>query len=595
MDKTFNKILKTLFFVFAICFIVFVAVVFVKGLCARTAHVSRLNDGWMSEDGEAVVLPEKMEVPAGRGMTLSRRLPVIFDAGISICFRSSQQEVRVWLDGQMLYQYRCPMGQLLSHAAPGKWNFIDIPEGSGRSVLDIEMVSPYKAYSGVFSDIYYGDSLMLYTAVYEWSLPVLMLSVLMLVFGMFLCSVYLLVNRYMNVSNILWMGMVLILFGIWSLMEAEPMSWPMGFERYVTTITCWAFMLIPIPFIFYLQKEWKGAGQRGLSILAVLSILNIVGCNLLQFTGVRDLMEMSYPTHALVIAAVIYGCVWEVRRFLIAEVSGRRFRFGIAVFFYGSVIMELVLHYCMDFYYTGTVLRGGTLIFAWGLTIVTVLEIAEHLSRDAQTQEQLQKSRVKLMMRQMQPHFLYNSLYAIQALCYTEPREAANAIVLFSKYLRANMECLDHDELISSSKELEHIENYIKIQKMCFGDELAFEKHWTAKPFQIPPLTIQPFVENAIRHGIRKRRGRGTVILSSRDEGCDVVVTVEDDGVGYDVSAPLPEDGFHSTDNVRFRLETLVGATVLVESEPGRGTRVTIRIPARRNREEQGNSATLKI
>lgn len=557
-----------------------------KGLYARTAQIAKLNDRWSRDDGKMFALPEKARVPAGQVVSFYRELPGIFAKETLICFRSFQQEVKVSLDGTIIHSYERPEGQFLSHAAPDHWNFITIPADSAGSVLEVQVVSPYASYSGNLGEVYYGDAEVLYPAVYERSMP--MLSMLMLVIGGFLCAVYLLANRLINMPSILWLGLLLILFGIWSLLEAGSMVWSFGVEKYVTTLTCWTYMLIPIPFLFYLQQEWKEGAQKGASILVILVFINIVVSNLFQITGVCDLMELTFLSDVLVIIVMLYGCAWEIRRFQTVKVPYRVFRLGIAAFFYICVIAEVIMYYVLKFYHSRVILRIGIVIFVVGLSVDAVRGIADRLNENVQIQEQLQKSRMKLMIRQMQPHFLFNSLYAIQALCYTAPREASDAIVLFSNYLRANMNCLDNDGLISSDKELEHIENYIKIQRMCFGSELIFRKHWRAEHFQIPPLTIQPFVENAVRHGIRKRKGTGTVVLSSYDDGEDTVVTIEDDGVGYDVDAPLSENGFHSTGNVRFRLEQLVGAVVKVESEPGRGTRVTIRIP-KKDRHRVGN------
>lgn len=570
-----KKILKSVFLILAVFFIIFTTYAAVKGWNVRTAQISKLNDGWSCNAGGVVVLPGKIKVPARHPVSIWRELPGDFDSETLVCFRSFQQEVTVRLDENIIYSYKSPAGQLLSHAPPGRWNFIKIPADSAGAVLKIEVVSPYAVFSGRLGEVCYGDAEVLYMAVYEQSMPVL--GVLMLVLGVFLCAAYFVVKKLIHLPSILWLGLFLILFGIWSLLEARQL----GLEKYVTTFTCWAYMLIPIPFLFYLQREWKGGAQTGAGVLVVLSFVNIVVCNLLQIAGVYDLMELMFLTDVLVVVVVVYGCVWEIRRFCAVEAPYRKFRLGIAVFFYVSVIIEVLLRYVLDFYNTRVVLRVGVVIFACGLSIDAVMEIADRLSKDMQIQEQLQKNRMKLMIRQMQPHFLFNSLYAIQALCYTAPMEAADAVVLFSNYLRANMNCLDNDGLIFSDKELEHIENYIKIQQMCFGSELIFKKYWTAERFQIPPLTIQPFVENAVRHGIRRRKGTGTVVLRSYNDDADTVVTIEDDGVGYDVDAPLPESSFHSTENVRFRLERMVGATVKVESVPGRGTRVTIRIPAK--------------
>ena len=112
-----------------------------------------------------------------------------------------------------------------------------------------------------------------------------------------------------------------------------------------------------------------------------------------------------------------------------------------------------------------------------------------------------------------------NTLSSIQELCYTDPEQAADAIVTFSTYLRTNIDFLGLREPVSFDKEYRYICDYMKIEEMRFGEELCFFTDVDTTDFKIPALTIQPLVENAVRHGIRGRVGRGTVFLSVHRSG----------------------------------------------------------------------------
>ena len=175
------------------------------------------------------------------------------------------------------------------------------------------------------------------------------------------------------------------------------------------------------------------------------------------------------------------------------------------------------------------------------------------------------------MAGQMQPHFLSNTLVSIQELCYTDPEQAADAIVTFSTYLRANIDFLGLREPVPFEKEYRYLCDYMKIEKIRFGDDLRFVEDVETMAFKIPVLTIQPLAENAVRHGIRGRSGKGTVSLSVKRDGEDIYIVVKDDGVGFDPSSV----NARSLENVGTRIREING-DLMVRSEVGRGAEISI-------------------
>jgi LytS/YehU family sensor histidine kinase len=189
------------------------------------------------------------------------------------------------------------------------------------------------------------------------------------------------------------------------------------------------------------------------------------------------------------------------------------------------------------------------------------------------------EQRIQIMMTQIQPHFLYNTLATIRSLCMRSPETAARTIDRFSKYLRQNLDTLNQPELIPFSQELEHVKIYTEIEMLMFpyihihydiGDDC----------FMLPPLTVQPLVENAIRHGVRAREiGQIDIIVRKGEDGHTIVIA--DNGLGFDPAAIDAAEGRHiGISNVRERLEKQCGGTLVVESRQGEGTTVTVFIPA---------------
>ena len=184
------------------------------------------------------------------------------------------------------------------------------------------------------------------------------------------------------------------------------------------------------------------------------------------------------------------------------------------------------------------------------------------------------------MLSQIQPHFLYNALTSIYQLCEVDPPTAQKAVGYFSKYLRRNMASLSERKPIPFEEELRHVESYLKLEKLRYGDKLQVIYDVVSTDFAIPALTVQPLVENAVKHGIGKKKSGGVITIMTRETPEAHVITVTDTGVGFDPEKPK-QDGQHhlGLKSVRDRLTTMSGGRLEVASVPGQGTTVTISIP----------------
>ncbi len=195
------------------------------------------------------------------------------------------------------------------------------------------------------------------------------------------------------------------------------------------------------------------------------------------------------------------------------------------------------------------------------------------------------EQRIQIMMTQIQPHFLYNTIATIRALCRTDADKAGEVAEKFGDYLRQNLESLDSDGLIPFRKELEHTRIYAKIEMVRF-DNIRVEYDIQDDRFYLPPLSVQPLVENAIRHGVRIR-DEGIVRISTWRGEDSHEIAVWDNGTGFDVSELNSAYSSHiGIRNVRERIEGMCNGTLQVKSRQGEGTIVTITIPVT-GKEEQ--------
>lgn len=202
-------------------------------------------------------------------------------------------------------------------------------------------------------------------------------------------------------------------------------------------------------------------------------------------------------------------------------------------------------------------------------------------------QEESQR-RYELLHSQIEPHFLYNTLSTISALCYMDgSMKAKNAIDKFATYFRENLDTMGKERTIVFEKELEHIKTYLWFEQLRFEDALNVEYDILVSDFSIPSLSIQPLVENAIKHGIRMKKGGGTVCIQTRELSEEYQIIVSDDGVGYEVGT-IPEDGRSHTgiENIKARLHLICDGTCEIESKNGQGTTVTVHIPKERGEAE---------
>ena len=217
-----------------------------------------------------------------------------------------------------------------------------------------------------------------------------------------------------------------------------------------------------------------------------------------------------------------------------------------------------------------------------GLTVSTlVIYTSIYLKKE----KLIESQQNALMISQINPHFIYNTLSTIASMCDIAPTQAKQLTIDFSKYLRQNLNNMSSDILIPFEQELEHIECYLKIEKARFRENLNVIYSIQCKDFLIPPLTIQPLVENAVKHGVTKKANGGTIKISTYEEKKHYIIEIIDDGAGYDTSVPPSDNRAHvGLQNVKSRVMSLCRGDLTVKSTFDVGTRVTIEIPKKKRR-----------
>ncbi|MBR1659684.1 MAG: histidine kinase, partial [Oscillospiraceae bacterium] len=192
-------------------------------------------------------------------------------------------------------------------------------------------------------------------------------------------------------------------------------------------------------------------------------------------------------------------------------------------------------------------------------------------------QREIANQRASIMVLQMRPHFIYNTLTSIYCLCSQDPKLAQRIVMDFTTYLRKNFTAVASARPIPFSSELEHTRAYLSVEQARFPSSLRVEYDTPHTWFRVPPLTLQPIVENAVKHGRDPCAGLFTISIRTRKTDSGTEIVVADNGRGF---SPGDDSDEHiALKNIRQRLALMCGGSLTITANDGGGTVVTITIP----------------
>jgi two-component system LytT family sensor kinase len=285
----------------------------------------------------------------------------------------------------------------------------------------------------------------------------------------------------------------------------------------------------------------------------------------------------------------------SIYRFFKAQVG--RYRAAFQIIFLGAIVLAELLRSSIGHYFPKRLfsLNPGwpdphpmnlvagyvTALFA----VMLPLKIWNNTRNEKKLEEQnrlLMQARLDALSKQINPHFLFNTLNSVSSLIRTDPAQARAVVYRLSNILRRLLR--KHDTFSSLGEELDFINDYLAIEMVRFGDKLRFEKQVDPATLDrlVPSMLLQPLVENSIRHGLSSKVDGGMIRVSSSLKDGRLRLLVEDDGVGIPEArlATLLEEGI-GVSNVNERLKVLFGSDyrMWIDSRPGGGTRIEIEIP----------------
>ena len=568
------------------------------------------NEGWEYSYADVrgtTELPAFLNVPENTVITLYNTVPEDADDDSAVVFRTRMQTVSVYVEDRLIYKY--PEENLIGNDMPSVWNFVRLSKEDAGKEIRICLSSPYSGFSGRISECSYGDFSELVSDVLSRQLPVFRLSFLIGIIGAAIVLLSFFESRYRAFAWHRNLGILLILLAIWLCGESKLPSGKVGVEGWhylslVSLLFCPAFLTA------YLHERWRNIWGRATSLLFGINMAAAAGCLLSEFLGGPDLIRLLPLILGLIALSLGYTALVYVRAAMKKEGESIRSELVCLCVIVLAGVAEIGRFY-MTNNAVGIYIRIAILLYALNLLRICALMLYHKIRESQELEKKLWQSRAELVTSQIKPHFIYNTLNSIRYLITEDPQAARKTVYDFSTYLRSNLESISGSKEIPFSDELRHIRAYLNIEKIRFEDRLNVVEDIQAKSFLVPPLSIQPLVENAVKHGICRKMDGGTVTISSREEKDAYVVVIEDDGEGFDVSVmeetarneisrpewkkdreeteydrnlrQYSDEGNHiGLMIIRFRVQEISGGSLKIESRQGEGTKVTVRFPKER-------------
>ena len=334
--------------------------------------------------------------------------------------------------------------------------------------------------------------------------------------------------------------------------------------------------LIPIPFLLHCSGETvKGSAvlRAGVALWVLFWILMLGG----QYTDVfyyiapdhqytrGSLFPLLMAPLALIMLLTI-AALFKRRK----QLSNRIFAALLIYLLPTALLIILYMFAPVDIFLSLWMVLCAQTMFGLILT--------DNIEQFVRQQQEIAHQRASVMVLQMRPHFIYNTLMSIYSLCNQDPGKARQVTKDFTDYLRKNFTAVASENLIPFSAELEHTRAYLAVEQAQYEEMLTVDYDTPFIRFRLPPLTLQPIAENAVKHGIDPYAGPLHISIRTRQtsDGCEI--TVENNGAGFDPAANNDEPHI-ALNNIRQRLQMMCGGELTIAPRNGGGTMVKVTIP----------------
>ena len=356
-------------------------------------------------------------------------------------------------------------------------------------------------------------------------------------------------------------------------------SAPCAVIRFMQVLEC-LLLALPVPMMTVLLLHCCGENMRETRLLqavpglwAVYAVLTTSGLVIDAFYFVTpDRQVHRGPWYPLMLLPVIAILLLDL-----AAVIGRRRLLSRKVYLsFFITLLPITVTVLVQLFVDAFLLLDICLVLS-ALSMYGLI-LSDQIEQDLRQQREIAQQRASIMVLQMRPHFIYNTMTSIYCLCSQDPEKAQQVVMDFTTYLRKNFTAVASAEPIPFTSELEHTRAYLAVEQAQHSKSLFVEYDTPHTFFRLPPLTLQPIVENAVKHGRDPGAGPLHISIRTRITASGSEITVSDNGRGY---VPADDGEPHiALKNIRQRLAIMCGGNLTITPGDGGGTVVTVTIPS---------------
>ena len=547
-----------------------------------------------------IMEPETVaEEPAENGLTTTAYTFTVPDGakvrhGARLSVYLQHSYAKVWLDGELQYSSGEREEKHIGKTPGNYWLTAAMRSDYSGKTLRLEITPVYKAAAeakwltpikqaaapGKPQFLLIDHEQLLKQLVFPKDAFVLITAFFVLVAGIFLALFSLFTKLDLTARDrLFYLGLLSAAAALWNLSQLPSVLLALdiyGLQKTVWNLGACAFILMPVIMILFLGSLQKPDTHRKTQAASAICFGAAVLVLALQLFNVLDIFE-SMLWYGPAAAVLLFVCV------ICPPVPHGKELF---------LELSFPLVFCVDLMIraaTGSA-RFAVAALVWvalNLIIRGAGFVNEAFSREKKLRQQekdLYEIRIRSLIQQIRPHFIYNTLSSVYVLCKNNSPRAPQVIENFLAYLQANFTAMAEENPIPFKDELEHTKAYIAVESVRFEGLLKVDYDTLHMDFRVPPLTLQPIVENAVKHGTHREHFQIRITVRTRqtDQGSEIIV--EDNGPGFDMnSTPLQEASENEIriglNNVKYRLKFMCGGTLNAAIRPEGGTVVTIRIP----------------
>lgn len=492
---------------------------------------------------------------------------------------SIYQKLSVYQNHSLIYVRDKKNAGSFGNKIPSGWSLIRFEKGKIKKGDRITLIyeNPYGFFVTKSGRIYYGSENAVWWKIQKVQSWFRSIFLLLFLFGVIIMFFPVIIRKKELFSQYAHMGIFTIILGGFVFFSSGRIYSFIFRDSFICYTSQCFFLALPGAFFRMVKDHVEKKDKKICQWLCNLSDLNICILLLLHAMNLVTLPDSLICIHILILIGFLYLIPIAWRFFKRRE---HHYMFTMELLLATVALIGCISYWVDRIQWISRMAVLSGICFSVIIVIFGFHGMVLNEKKNRRIEEKLEETRIQLLVGQIRSHFIYNTLTTIQALIKIDPSKAEHMVYMFSKYLRNNIDQLTTYTKIPLENELEHILTYIEIEKVRFGDRIQFEYEIEDMDLYVPALSLQPLVENAIKHGICKKEEGGIVTLKQKIQGNTGTFVVQDNGIGFH-KKDLKSVGIK---NIIYRLRTMMNADLKIETALGNGTTVSIYFPVEENR-----------